>query len=695
MPSLAQLDQAVREFIAENPMDLVTVVVDASFGHRIDPSELPAYEEAEVAGEVVSPPAGAIGRGDAFLLLIAEKTGATVLSNDSFQEFHGDHSWLFDKGRLIGGKPVPGVGWIFMDRTPVRGHKSREVVKEAKRRKRSEADPATTRLPAEVTGLDVAAPKPRNRPKSVDRAIARATQEVVEPSGGPGRRRRRGGQPPADPVNEPLPFITFIAAHPLGSEVIGSVGEYSSHGAFVEADGAKCYIPLSAMGDPPPRRAREVVTKGQPVTFVVQAFDPQRRGIELALPGFAHIAGGPTPETVDAEIHPDAVEKPRRRGRAAKAGSAPAAAEPALVRAGSTDGPAAGPGDPVSEEAGVGGQGAAKAGRGGASSVAKKPTGKPAVLSVAKQPAEEAAVEEKARRTRKTKQQPAAPSEQPAAPSEKAAEPAKAVKTPSKRTRKTGGTTQADVGEADAGSPVPAGQERAARRRGTVAEAPPTPAGGADGSRGQTGPAEQPSATLTGAGPTPGGETGTGEQAATTTAPAKRARKARAVPEAAPSPAGAQEQDSQAPAPPKRGRKSAGSPGRDANQSGQATAKAKGTTTTAAKAPAAKAGTSGDPAKGPGPAGGGTRANAEDGGAPVRPVRKSSKSEAPGSSKAGGPRKSAARGLTPAGSEDRTATTGEGGPAGNTSVRTSGAKKSQDPAGATPAARRRSISSPS
>ena len=332
MPSLAQLDQAVREFIAENPMDLVTVVVDASFGHRIDPSELPAYEEAEVAGEVVSPPAGAIGRGDAFLLLIAEKTGATVLSNDSFQEFHGDHSWLFDKGRLIGGKPVPGVGWIFMDRTPVRGHKSREVVKEAKRRKRSEADPATTRLPAEVTGLDVAAPKPRNRPKSVDRAIARATQEVVEPSGGPGRRRRRGGQPPADPVNEPLPFITFIAAHPLGSEVIGSVGEYSSHGAFVEADGAKCYIPLSAMGDPPPRRAREVVTKGQPVTFVVQAFDPQRRGIELALPGFAHIAGGPTPETVDAEIHPDAVEKPRRRGRAAKAGSAPAAAEPALVR---------------------------------------------------------------------------------------------------------------------------------------------------------------------------------------------------------------------------------------------------------------------------------------------------------------------------------------------------------------------------
>src|SRR6202050_5895082 len=81
LPSLAQLDQAVREFLAENPDDIVTVVVDASFAHRIDPSELPTFEEAEAAGEVVSPPAGAIGRGGAFLLRIGEKTGGTGLSN--------------------------------------------------------------------------------------------------------------------------------------------------------------------------------------------------------------------------------------------------------------------------------------------------------------------------------------------------------------------------------------------------------------------------------------------------------------------------------------------------------------------------------------------------------------------------------------------------------------------------------------
>jgi hypothetical protein len=319
MPSLAQLDQGVREFLAEHPKDLVTVVVDASFGHRIDPSELATFEEAEEAGEIISPPAGAIGRGDAFLLRIAEKTGATVLSNDSFQEFHGDHPWLFDKGRLIGGKPVPGVGWIFMERSPVRGQKSREVVKEAKRRKKA-GDTEQPEQPEPASGLDLAAARAKSgRPKSVDRAIARATQEVVEPKSETSGRRRRGGRPPSDPVNEPLAFITFIAAHPLGTEVVGTVTEYSSHGAVVTADGAHCYMPLSAMGNPPPRKAREVVTKGETGLFVVQAFDPLRRGIELALPGFATIAAVPTPETVEAEIRQEGADTGRRARKSKKA----------------------------------------------------------------------------------------------------------------------------------------------------------------------------------------------------------------------------------------------------------------------------------------------------------------------------------------------------------------------------------------
>src|SRR5207302_7395257 len=141
-PSLAQLDEAVRAFQHERPDAKLIVVVDATFGHRIDASERRTYEEAEAAGELVSPPAGAIGRGDRFLLQIADRVGATVLSNDSFQEFHGEYPWLFEPGRLLGGKPVPGVGWIFTPRTPVRGPKSRVAVQTSKKAQGRQKKPA-------------------------------------------------------------------------------------------------------------------------------------------------------------------------------------------------------------------------------------------------------------------------------------------------------------------------------------------------------------------------------------------------------------------------------------------------------------------------------------------------------------------------------------------------------------------------
>jgi hypothetical protein len=302
-PSLAQLDEAVRAFAEERPDDEIIVVVDASFGYRIDESERKVFEEAEDAGEIVSPPAGAIGRGDGFLLRIADRIDADVLSNDSFQEFHGEYTWLFDEGRLVGGKPVPGVGWIFTPRTPVRGPKSRVATRDADRaRKRSAAASAAAAAAAEPTA----------------EAIAEATAEAIAPDAPKApkrgsRRRSRGSAaaPVAAPaeaagapeaVNEPLPFITFIAEHPLGTEVEGTVDSFTSHGAFVTADGARCYAPVSGLGDPPPRSAKEVLKRGESRTFVIQALDPPRRGIELALPGLAKVAGAPTEETVEAEI---------------------------------------------------------------------------------------------------------------------------------------------------------------------------------------------------------------------------------------------------------------------------------------------------------------------------------------------------------------------------------------------------------
>ena len=136
-PSLAQLDEAVQAFIEEYSPDYVTVVVDATFPNRIDAKERKTYEDAVNANELVTPPAGAIGRGDAFVLQIAKRAGASILSNDSFQEFHGEYPWLFEKGRLIGGKPVPHVGWVFMERAPVRGPTSRRAMSEARKEARS------------------------------------------------------------------------------------------------------------------------------------------------------------------------------------------------------------------------------------------------------------------------------------------------------------------------------------------------------------------------------------------------------------------------------------------------------------------------------------------------------------------------------------------------------------------------------
>src|SRR2546423_5802253 len=81
LPSLAQLRDAVATYGAEHPDDVVTVVVDASFSYRIDEGEREEFERARATGEVISPPAGAIGRGDGFLLQIADRTGAVVLSN--------------------------------------------------------------------------------------------------------------------------------------------------------------------------------------------------------------------------------------------------------------------------------------------------------------------------------------------------------------------------------------------------------------------------------------------------------------------------------------------------------------------------------------------------------------------------------------------------------------------------------------
>src|SRR3954470_1766685 len=179
-PSLAQLDSAVRALLDEYPYEHTTVVVDATFGHRIDAKERKAFEEAVLQGEVITPPAGAIGRGDAFVLQIADRANADVFSNDSFQEFHGQYAWLFDEGRLIGGKPVTNVGWVFVLRAPVRGPTSRRAVRDARK--------TTPKTPAKKATAPLKAPakataKPATKAALAPSPAAKATE--------PRTRRRR------------------------------------------------------------------------------------------------------------------------------------------------------------------------------------------------------------------------------------------------------------------------------------------------------------------------------------------------------------------------------------------------------------------------------------------------------------------------------------------------------------------------
>jgi hypothetical protein len=240
--------------------------------------------------------------------------GATVLSNDSFQEFHGEHAWLFDPGRLMGGTPVPGIGWIFVPRSPVRGPKSRIAVRDSRR----------------TTG-------------KVERAIAAATKEAVAPADSVKGSRKKKGVPDVErrtgrggareverrrvpqAVNDPLTFISFVADHPLGATLEAEVDSFTSHGAVVLVGDMRCYVPLSGLGDPPPRSAREVLKRGERRAFVLTALDPHRRGVELALPDVAVVSGKPTDETVEAEVE---MVKARRERPAKPAASPKSSSQP-------------------------------------------------------------------------------------------------------------------------------------------------------------------------------------------------------------------------------------------------------------------------------------------------------------------------------------------------------------------------------
>lgn len=109
-------DQIKERFVTDN----VIVVVDATFRHKVHPSEKEAANQAVNSHELTQPPAGAVGRGDALMLQIADSLGAIVVSNDSFNKpgepFLTQYPWLLEQGRVLGHNYVPSAGWIFTPR---------------------------------------------------------------------------------------------------------------------------------------------------------------------------------------------------------------------------------------------------------------------------------------------------------------------------------------------------------------------------------------------------------------------------------------------------------------------------------------------------------------------------------------------------------------------------------------------------
>jgi hypothetical protein len=327
LPSLHQLDEAVRAFIDEYPDVDVLVVADASFEHRIDASERARFKEAELAGEIVTPPAGAVGRGDAFILKIAARVNAQVLSNDSYQEFQDEHPWLFDVGRLIGGKPVPAVGWIFTERLPVRASKttrnSSSPTKSAPAAKKASAakkltvampDGSTPTIGATLTPVakkapvakkvaekaPVATPAPKTAAKKVVEKAPAATSSPKAPAKKAATKKAPAKKaapvekkPPAaqrrdrQPVNPEELFGVFISEHRVRSHLDGVVKAFTSHGAVIQVAVSggviECYAPTTQLGKPAPARARDVLKRGDKRSFKLTAVDKERRIAELAL----------------------------------------------------------------------------------------------------------------------------------------------------------------------------------------------------------------------------------------------------------------------------------------------------------------------------------------------------------------------------------------------------------------------------
>ncbi|MFG2504929.1 Hsp70 family protein [Streptomyces rubiginosohelvolus] len=117
-PSYAQLLSARDALTSRYPDAVLHVVVDATFRHKVAEEERAAVDSALGTGDLIQPPAGTEGKGDALVTAIAQDTDGIVVTNDNFAELQGRYPWLRDKERVLGATLSQGM-WVFTPRTCV------------------------------------------------------------------------------------------------------------------------------------------------------------------------------------------------------------------------------------------------------------------------------------------------------------------------------------------------------------------------------------------------------------------------------------------------------------------------------------------------------------------------------------------------------------------------------------------------
>ncbi|MER5802795.1 Hsp70 family protein [Streptomyces mirabilis] len=117
-PSYAQLE-AVRAALASRyPEAEIHVVVDATFRHQVAEDERVTVRAALSKGDIIQPPAGTEGKGDALVAAIADDADAMIVTNDNYVELQNRYPWLKENGRVLGATYSHGR-WVFTPRTCV------------------------------------------------------------------------------------------------------------------------------------------------------------------------------------------------------------------------------------------------------------------------------------------------------------------------------------------------------------------------------------------------------------------------------------------------------------------------------------------------------------------------------------------------------------------------------------------------